>query len=202
MQLHEPVPFRTNDAVLAFCLYLAGIPEFRAPTSTYDEGMLLARGYEGSGLTPEEAAKQEFAKKKRGHVEYWFQNTDMCKALQGIYREQQAEIANADEDPKDAGAVIRQIIAKVAGRDAVTNKPTEEMDELEGIVRIACLVLKARIAYVERSNAKDAAFLKINLQGESKAERNPDGSVTMIEPGFKWYPIFGSDELKRQLGVL
>src|SRR5262252_8695144 len=69
-------PFHTTDAILAFSLYLVGVPfyEERKPCiNMYDEGILKRLGFTGG--TIEEGVRKALARKKKGHVEYGFQRT-------------------------------------------------------------------------------------------------------------------------------
>jgi hypothetical protein len=85
-----PAPFKTSDAILAFCLYNLGVPEWRPPVNVYTEPILQRLGYRG--LTLIEAAKSAWNHQERGKVEYWFEKTSEIEHYLNWYSDQEAEI--------------------------------------------------------------------------------------------------------------
>lgn len=184
--MHEAVPFRTDDAILAQCLVNAGVPEWQTPTTSYDESILRGLGYEGTPLL--EAARLACKKKQRGHVDYYFERAPELDHFVKAYRDQEAKINSKDEDT-DAGAALREIMAAAAA----TESP---MDEREALLRITCINLKCRVAFVNRW--KDyPPFLRLNDKGDEQ----PIGGGVVKFPGFKLVPINSTPEQLAKLGL-
>ena len=184
--MYEAVPFKTDDAILAQCLVNAGVPEWQTPTNCYDEAILRGLGFRG--LTLDEAAKAAWQQKKRGHVDYYFERTPELDHFIKSYREQVAEIESKDAD-KDAGAALRAIIARATA-------PENPMDEREALLRITCINLKLRVAFVNRWKEL-TPFLRIQEAGSAQET----GENTTRHPGFKLIPLTLSAERKAKIGL-
>ena len=178
IRIEKPVPIKTQDAILAFCLYAAGVPEALPPSNIYDADSLKKLGYHG--LTLEEAAKTAHRKNQRGTVEYYFEKTPELDYFLGAYREVQDQIKNAPEN-SDAGVAIREIMARAAD-------PEKPMDEREAVLRISCIVLKLRPDFVGRWKLN--SWIKISVP-------SPSGR----EPGFKMMPVNASPELRQKMNL-
>src|SRR6476620_5442948 len=90
-------PFTTQDAALAFSLYLAGVP-FAYPArpcfNLYDEEILRKLGFRG--LTLEVGAEQAHAAGKKGEVRYIFARTPELNDLLEAYKAEQETIKNGE----------------------------------------------------------------------------------------------------------
>ncbi len=181
----EPIPFRTDDAILAFALYIAGVPFFRPPTNSFTEIQLKRLGL--GGISVLDAAKAAWKRKDRGSVEYWFEKTPELPHFLKAYKDQ-CEVIDRKE-AEDGGEHLRGIMAKAA------NVPVQ-IDEREALLRIAVVVLKGRIPFVNQW--KDSVpFLKLPEAGETKDL----GNDTTQFPGFKLVPVNSSPEQLAKLGL-
>lgn len=185
-----PIPFKTDDAILASCLYSAGVPESWNPTNIYDEGILKKLGLGGMILW--EAAKTAFKRKYRGHIEYYFERTPELAFLLKAYRDQEA-IIKAEGENKDIGEAIREIMRVAAGR---LNDGETVMDEREAILRITCIVLKTRTDFVNRWK-NEVPYLRIAAAGSVE---KPSLNVER-HPGFKMIPLTASDETIQKMNL-
>jgi hypothetical protein len=195
VNLSYPVPFKTSDAILAICLYMAGVPEWIPPTNEYDELILKRLGYGGLKLI--EAARKAAARKDRGRVEYWYEKTKELDYFLKCYSDQEAEIS-AKGDDIDAGERIRQIMAKATRpEEERSDIPGPIMDEREALIRIFCIVLKFRVPFVNRWKEAVPAIV-VSEKGSPKVI-NED---TTRYPGMKRVPVNASDEMLRKLKLL
>lgn len=189
METKQSLPFSTQDAVLAQCLYSAGVPEAWNPTNIYDEAILKRLGYRG--LTLEDAGKLAVKKEQRGEVRYWFQRTPELPLLLKAYEEQQSKIK--DESVKtDVATALTEIIRAAADGDEKGLK----MDEREAVLRITVIGLKTRPDFVSRWK-QEGAMLRIPEAGQPVALGNGATSY----PGFKLIPVDASEELKRKMKI-
>lgn len=198
MNTSTPVPFRTQEAILAFALYICGVPEWMPPVNIYDEAILFtggggkkdARGNilkssRYAGLTLEDAARQAFRENVKGHVEYWFERTRELDYFLKTYREQEAEI-KAEGGNTDVGVRMRAIMERAAA-------PDNPMDEREALLRLATIALKTNVAFKNRWKASKP-FLRISSPGQVKRTGN-----TETHPGMKLIPLDASDTIKKDL---
>src|SRR5215472_16572726 len=128
-------PFHTTDAILAFSLYLAGVPfyEDRKPCiNIYDENILKRLGF--TNMTIEEGVRKALTKKKKGHVEYGFKRTPELNFLLQAYKNQETQLLN---DEGTAVDVVKRLIEQLA----------EGVNQMT-IVRLCCVVLKMRVKFV------------------------------------------------------
>jgi hypothetical protein len=212
--MHEPVPFATDDAVLAASLYAAGVPEHQPPTNTFTEDILKRLGYRGVSLI--EAARAAWKRGDRGNVQYYFERTPELAPLLDAYKEQCDQI-NAEGESIDVGHALREIMRLAAGRTVASvvpggttppisgtegscvpysnSLPEVQMDEREALLRISTVTLKCRIQFVNRW--KDQVP---RLHIPDKGEAVTSGSTTRF-PGFKNVAVNISDEKLRQLGL-
>ena len=175
LKIGKSLPFKTQDAILAFCLYSAGVPEALPPSNIYDPETLNKLGYRGYSL--EDGAKAAFKKNQRGTVEYYFEKTPELDYFLKSYADQQAKV-NASGANTDAGVAMREIMSRVADSE----KP---MDEREGLLRVGCVLLKLRSKFVRRP--LDNPWIRI------PSESDPNG--------FKLIPLNASDELKQKMNL-
>lgn len=130
-------PFTTDDAILAFCLYVCRVPfaDPRQPcTNRYTADTLKRYGYSGK-VNVLDAAKECLAAGKMGDRRFHFGKTPV--ALLKIYNEQVAELRDGEDVEGGAATVIQRI------REAVK---TGETDETEGLLRETCVTLKMYVS--------------------------------------------------------
>ncbi len=184
--MHEPLPLRTDDAVLAFGLYSAGVPEYRPPTNVFDEPILRRLGFTGSGCTLWEAAQRAWSRKARGRVEYWFNRTPELAHFLKVYEEVKVLLA-PDTPAMDAGEYLRSVMAANA---------QETMDEREALFRIAVITLKCRIVFM-RNWEQAVPELFIPAEGEPIAI---DANTTK-HPGYTRVSLNSTPEQLAKLGL-
>lgn len=193
--MNEPVPFSTQNAILAFALENAGIPQFRPPTNSFTDEA-LQNLYRGRGLSLIESLRDAWKRKIRGEVRYWFEKTDELQHFLAAYNDQQA-IVDDPKEQRDGGQMVRELMARAAGRDPVTNESIDPMDEREALLRITCVLLKGRAVYLD---------LWKNLPPRMLFKR--DGAIQNVgenrtkHPGFTEIGADFSDERLKELGLL
>lgn len=192
--MHEPVPFSTTNAILAFALENAGVPRFRTPTNSFTEES-LRRLYAGKGFTLIEGLRDAWKKKIRGEVRYWFEKTPELPFLLKAYEDQEA-IINAPGD-QDGGELVREIIARATGRDPKTSEPIPQMDEREALVRLTCVFLKGRVIFMDLWKT-----LPPRLTIPRSGEVEHLGNNTTRHPGFDEIGADASDERLQKMGLL
>lgn len=187
--MHSVSPFHTTDAVLAFSLYLAGIPFYddtRPCINIYDESILKRLGF--VGLELEDAVRRAVAKKKKGHVEYAFQRTPALPMLLKAYQEQETMLKN---DSGTAVEVVHRLLKSLT---------TETEVSPFTIIRLACIVLKMRIKFV--SLWQDIVpLIRVHNEGESTTieEDAETGRVRRRFPGFRLVSLNASQATKDKL---
>lgn len=190
-QLRAQQPFSTSNAILAFCLRIAGVPpadQNRPCFNLYDVEILKRLGY--TGKTIEDGARQAMTEGKKGHVEYQFQRTKQLGALCKAFAAQEAEIT-ADGPEIDVAEFMRGIMEKLDGG---------QMTPAEGLVRIGCVVLKLRGAFLNAWKNVDPV-IRIDNPGKALTRPNGNGERVVVHPGFKIISLNASQERKEHLGV-
>lgn len=207
------LPFKTQDATVAFCLYVAGVPEWMPPTNTYDEDIVFKAGggqkdeagnvirhSRYRGMTLLEAAAKAAKDGKKGHVEYWFESTPELPLLLKAFEDQQALINAAGEDT-DAGEAMREVMARATGRDPVTNETISPTDEREALLRITCVIRKFAKPYVDRWRTQKPRIRVDENSSKSRTVKNSDGTQVHTGAGFKSIPLDHPEHQRRRLGV-
>jgi hypothetical protein len=195
----QPVPFSTDDAILAFALENAGFPRYRTPTNRFTKDS-LTRLYKGRGLTLIEALRDAWKKVTRGDVRYWFdktpQNTAELSYLLAAYKDQVSIIEDPDRD-RDGGELAREIMAKAAGRDPKTNEAVSPMDEREALLRLTCVIGKGRVVFMNLWKTHPPRLL-IPLDGKPEIV----GPNRTRHPGFNEISADTTDEKLREMGLI
>jgi hypothetical protein len=176
-------PFKTQDALLAACLYFSGVPfwDDRQPCiHRYNADILKRLGYNGMGL--EVAANKAYAARKRGNVEYLFKWPKELRNLINAFHDEERHVTKGEGTGAERLAQIMQL---------------EKIDPEERLIRIACLILKKRLGFM-RLWESQVPRLRINNPG--KPQQIMDG-VTRYA-GWKDIPLNASDELKKKMGLL
>jgi hypothetical protein len=188
--MQTAIPFHTADAVLAFSLYLAGIPFYddtRPCINIYDENILKRLGF--VGLELEEGVRRAVAKKKKGHLEYAFQRTPALSMLLKAYQEQSLALQN---DEGTAVDVVHRLL-----KDLTTETEVSPFT----IIRLACVILKMRIKFVNLwqqivplirvFNEGDAVTIEDDMEGSGRVRRR--------FPGFKLVSLNASQATKDKM---
>ena len=87
-------PFELQDGILAFCLYLAGVP-FLTTRNLYTAETLKKLGYSGE-VDMGDAALECVKKNVKGKVDYLFKRVKAISRLVKLFREQEAAISAPD----------------------------------------------------------------------------------------------------------
>jgi hypothetical protein len=223
-QSGKALPFKTQDAVLANCLRVAGLIETsHSPVHVYDADILFkigggqrdksgkaTRPSRFAGLTSIEAARKAHAEGARGRVEYHFEHSHILEPLLLAYKDQVKQIEEGEGDASDA---IREIMRRATGRpdppavalpagigcNMTLTLPL--LDEREALLRILCVALKLRIEFVNRWK-NVTPVLVISDISPAQSHTTPDGVRVERSPGGKFVPINASDEILRRMKLL
>jgi hypothetical protein len=174
-------PFTTQDALLAYCLWWAGVP-FQDPLqpcfNLYDAEILKRLGF--SGMTLEDAARTALSKRRRGHVEYIFKRPKELPALLAAFHDEERHIANDNGSGYERSRQIQSM-----------NVPEEERR-----IREACLQSKMRLQF-GRLWESQVPFLRIKDQGHPETI----APGTTQYPGCKVISLGASEKIKQKLGL-
>src|SRR5262249_29766227 len=135
-------PFHTTNAILAFCLHMAGVPwhDNRHAVRVYYSAQILNKMVNGygepfyKGWELEKAVEHAYKNNKRGHVEYAFERTPRIKPLCIAFSEQE------DQFEDDTKRTLTQVIQEILY--------TKAADDIK-LVRLACVFLKTRVPFME-----------------------------------------------------
>jgi hypothetical protein len=174
-------PFHTQDALLAACLYFAGIP-FWNPLlpciHRYNSKILNRLGY--SGIPLEEAAQKAFKSGKRGNVEYLFKWPQELRSLIKAFHEEETNITKGEGT---AAERLSQIMES-------------KMEPEERLIRIACLVLKMRLQFMRLWESQTP---RLRIDNQKEPQTTLDG--VKRHAGWKDIPLNASAELKKKMGL-
>lgn len=192
-------PFSTSEAILAYCLYLAGC-EFcddRTPcTNLFDAEILGKLGYRGEKLW--DAANAAWQQKAKGHIQFHFKLTPRTGDLIRAYREQAAEIEKSD------GKASELIIEIQKRGDLGAFLP----DEI--LLRISCVILKTRGEFMNLFKQM-VPLLRIPVEGKAKhfdttatVKTQTGGNRTVDakgvqKPGFKIVSLNLSEQKRKDM---
>jgi hypothetical protein len=197
------VPFGITNAVLAFALDLAGIPGAK-PTcvNIYDENLLFALGggekdrtgavirhsrFEGMDIV--EAAKLAFKDGESGSVTYRFDRVAKLSGLCKAFSDQEKKVA--DGETVNTSETMDEITkAMVAG----------EMDRAEGIVRMACLIIKTYVTFKNQWKGQ-TPLVRVRNAGRTTKTDLPDGSKLEVSPGWRTMSVNASAAVRKELGI-
>jgi hypothetical protein len=182
-------PFITQNALLAFALYLAGIPfvdDAKPVLNIYDQEILKKLGF--SGMTIEEAADAALRAGKKGHVSYSFLFSEALPRLLKIFGEEEKSF---NEETGTVTATVTDLIASIENG---------EVDRQEAIVRLASLILKSRGQFMNLWKARpDLAMIRIPNAGKAEIREGPKGSKIVSNPGYRMVSLNASDKTKGKL---
>lgn len=193
-------PWTTQDAMLAFCLYMAGAPflDDKHPcVCEYNLDILrklAGQGLPVAGKPIEEAVDIAVARKKKGHVDYGFKRTDRLHALISAYMDQVKQI----EEMNITGS---ELVMSLVEMLKMNRYPVDEF-----LVRLHCVACKMRGMFMDMW--KDHVFIRIENAGETTSSeetipspRGPRKVKTVNSPGFKLYPRHASKKLRQEMNL-
>jgi hypothetical protein len=185
-------PYNTSNAILAFCLHMAGVPwmDNYPPVRVLYSAAILQGFTNGTGepyykgWTLEKAVEHAHKTGRRGHVEYIFKRTDRLPVLTKAYRDQVEQLEKAEGF---AHELVKEISMK--------SMPSDVM-----MLRLACIFLKMRVPFMEMwQHAVPRVIIK--NEGRVARRRTPEGGEIIESPGFKIVSLNASEETRKELGI-
>lgn len=177
-------PWETANGILAFCLYLAGVP-FLTTRNLYTADTLRAHGFRGE-VDLLEAAIACVASNKKGDLKYLFKRPRELKRLLEMFSDQERRLK---DDEGDAMEVIHALMESYAAKT---------IDLHEAVIRIACIILKLRGGFLSRWREQEP-LVQIDNPGRSKSFPDARGGKTTVYPGFKIVSANVSEETRKRM---
>jgi len=188
-------PFELQDGHVAFALYLAGVPFYNDKAwcrNVYTREMLLKHGFKGADMR--EAAKHCVLTNKRGMVRFYFQRIPILQKLLKVFSKQEDDLERKEGKAVDEYKSILALYKE------------GKINEEEVAVRIACVLLKARMAFM--SGWREVPP-HIRVQGPVSRSRFPfvdekgrHGTGTKDVTSFKEFSAYATDEQLKKVGLL
>ena len=194
--------YKTTNAILAYCLHLAGVPwlDDRHPVMVLYSAAIL-RGFTNTEGKPiyqgwefEKAVVDAHKKGRRGHVQYKFQQTPRLKRL---LKEYTAQSARLESETGYVHEIVHDLIAQFP-----------ELEPDVAMMRLACIMLKSRLAFMELWTHQVPCML---IPNEGEVERidegvqNVNGELRRVireeHPGFKIMSTNASKSTREHLGL-
>ncbi len=185
-------PFVTGDGMLAFALYLAGIPfddDKNWCRNEYTREML--REYGITGMDVRQAAMAAVKSNKHGKITFYFKRTQRLQILLRSYTDQEAQLS------KEGSKVD---ISELCGAEMYADVRA---------VRLACIILKTRGQFM---NGWKQLIPFITMRSEGRTEKSEfqfrdrsgrSGTGTQVSvPGITAFSANATDETLKKLGVL
>lgn len=173
-------PFATQDAALAFSLYLAGVP-FADPSrpcfNLYDADILSKLGFRGHTL--EQAAQAAHDAGKKGEVRYIFARTPELNDLLEAYKAEQETIKNGE------GTAAERLAELIP-------------DNADLRLRVSEVILKLRPLFVNMWKDQ-VPMVRIPNKGPTSKTPGPNGSVIESSPGYRVVSLNASAATKKKL---
>jgi hypothetical protein len=191
-------PFELSDGILAFCLYLAGVP-FLTTRNSYTADTFRKLGFKGE-IDLIEAAKECVATNRKGDLKYLFGKSPELRGLLKIFSDQQARLQS---DQGEAREVVRELMSSYAAA---------KISLEEAMMRIACIILKLRSPFLNRwkelpplvvvhDSGRERRFkTSATVQTKSGSKSVPAEGVQY--PGFKVVSANASEKTKKRLGLM
>lgn len=191
-------PFELSDGILAFCLYLSGVP-FLTTRNIYSAETLRKLGFKGE-VDLAEAALECVAANKKGDLKYLFKRPRELKALLKIFSDQERRLK---DDTGDAMEAVHSLMEQYGAKEMTLN---------EAMMRIACIILKLRGPFLNRWK-EQRPLVQINNAGREQVSettatvRVPGGGTRTIPakmvqyPGFKILSANASEKTKKRMGL-
>lgn len=194
-------PFSTQNAILAYCLHMAGVPwaNIDHPIKVVYSEAILNKFTNGSGERIykgwefEKAVRDAHEKGRRGHIEYMFQRTQRLDILLKTYERQ---VKQLEKDEGYAHELVQRISEGFM---------TDAWDVT--MVRLACVFLKMRVPFMEKWQHM-IPWIVIRNEGRvtrSKGMINTkhgQREADMVSsPGWKMIPLNASKEMREKFGL-
>lgn len=198
-------PFQTTNAILAFCLWRAGIP-FWTPEQpcVVVYNLEIIRKFVNAagkpifeGLELKKAADAAHKRGLRGRVVYIFRPTIRLSELLKAFNDQEKGLARDDITVE---AIIKEIVAQWFDG---------KIENDEALLRLACVDLKTRVEFMELWT-KQVPCYEVPNEGEVTKRREPfirpsDGKLAESEvwehPGMRIVSVNASKETLEHLGL-
>jgi hypothetical protein len=182
-------PFELSDGILAFCLYLAGVP-FLTTRNTYTADTFRKLGFKGE-IDLLEAARECVATNRKGDLKYLFALTPALRGLLKIFSDQQEQVKSGQGDVKDVIASLMQRFSN------------EEISLEEALMRIACLILKLRGPFLNSWKGRQPLVV-VREPGPERIFKSSLGgqpAKAVQYPGFKIVAAGASEKTKKKMGL-
>jgi hypothetical protein len=174
------VPFTTDNAMLAFCLRLAGVPTAHPHcVNIYNAEILKRLGYSGRSL--EDATREAVAAGKKGNVRFQFKRVKGLSKLTKAFAAREKEIT-AEGQNEDVSAFVARFVESAEDR-----------------VGLGCVILKLRGGYMNQWKNVEPLIQIMNV-GDSTTRNTAHGKVTS-HPGFRLVNLNASQETREHLKV-
>lgn len=193
-------PFELSDGILAFCLYLAGVP-FLTTRNRYSVETFRKLGFTGE-IDLCETALRCVEENLKGDLKYLFAKSPELRGLLKIFSEQQ-ELIKKEKGKLEAKDVIRELMESFSRADISLE---------EALMRVACVILKLRGPFLNRwkdqvpwvvihEPGQERKFkTTATVQSKSGPQVVPADGVEY--PGCQIIPANASDQLKKEMGLL
>ena len=195
-------PFSTSNAILAYCLHLAGVPwenETHPVKVLYSEAIMdkFTNGagqpfYKGWEF--EKAVEHAHKTKKRGHIEYCFAHTPRLSKLLKAYKQQIADLENKD-------GYLHEIVRDLAGQ-------LTEIEPDIATLRLACIFLQKRMDFMALWEHQIPLELipnpgRVRHTRETFIDKHgqPRDAKVITSPGMRIMSINASKETREHLGL-
>lgn len=194
-------PFNTSNAILAYCLHLAGVPWDKPthPARVLYSPEIMEKFRNGSGQPFyqgwefQKAVEHAHKTGRRGHVEYVFQRTPRLSRLLKAYRDQVADLDNKD-------GYLHELVSDLAS----------QLTKLEpdiAMVRMACIFLQKRMDFMELWKHQVPLMVipnagRVRRSRETiQTEDGPREADVVTTPGMKIVSINARKETREHLGI-
>lgn len=194
-------PFETSDGLLAFSLYLAGVP-FSDPTTPcfneYDVPLLDSLGFGGKGLLPDQAAIAAVKANRPGRRKYLFQQSEELPALLIAFQDQENKLDSETEI--EARDEILNLIKRIDVDTGAGNLLAAE-ERQQNVVRLGCTILKTRTQFMDMWKMLPP-WIAFDSNQPSREVKHRDGSRTVKYKGFIKVSANASEKTKKRLGLM
>lgn len=189
----KTLPFSTSNAILAYCLHMAGVPWDNPHHScrVYYSKELLNKFTNGQGEPAyrgwelEKAVEHAHKHGKRGHVEYFFQRTPRLDILLKTFTEQVKEL-------KEKDGYAHELIAEIV--EQMTDHLTDT-----GMMRLMCVLLTLRKQFMDMWEAQVPIVIVANKGKVTRRGAKDDYEIS--SPGFRMVSLNASKETREHLGL-
>lgn len=194
----KDLPFKTGNAILAYCLHLAGVPwhDVNNPIMVIYSPEILNKFTNGEGKPIykgwelREAIKDAHDKGRRGHITYLFKKVPRLSLLLKAYSRQ-----------------VKDLTEKTGYLHELVQDVSQDSEPDIMLVRLACIFLKMRVPFMEKWQDM-IPWVIIPNQGRTTRSRGMTetrygarDTLTESGPGWKMLPLTASKELLEKFGL-